>query len=139
MGYPDQKYHTRRLEMVADSNIATTTYTVSGANTLTAAVPFPVFNRRSKVTAVKVVTKTAAVVGSTGPNKLNFLRGTDTFAIATVGTGTAGSEVVVAVTSLNTFTASQGPTVTVTGTATASAGTIGAYEIFFEVTELFDV
>ena len=136
MGYTDQKYHTRRIELFVDSNVATGTFTAGAACTLAAAFAIPRFEKRTKVTTVKVVTKTASKAGSTGPVTLNFLNGTNTFAVATVGTGAAGTEVVVAATANNTFTASGSATVTVLGTATASADTFGAYEVFFENTEL---
>lgn len=136
MGYSDQKFYTRGLELMADSNIATGTYT-SGTSTLASAFPLPTFKRRTSITQVKVITKTASKAGSTGPVTLNFLNGTTTFAVATVGTGTAGSQVDVTPTTPSTFTASSGPTVTVLGTATASGDTYGAYEVFFETNELF--
>lgn len=136
MGYSDQKYYGRDDVFVADSAVATGTFTAGAANTLAAAVILPKFNRRTALTNVKVITKTASKAGSTGPVTLNFLNGTNTFAVATVGTGSAGSQVDVTPTANNTFTATTGPTVTVLGTATASADTFGAYEIIFETQEL---
>lgn len=137
MSYSDQKYYARGLELVADSGVATGTFTASGSCNQTTQFVLPKFNRRSLVTAVSVLTKTAAVVGATGPLTLNFLNGTSTFAVCTVGTGTAGSVVVATPTANNTFTASGGPSVTVLGTSTASGGTLGTYEVFFEVQELY--
>lgn len=136
MGYSDQKYIVRNLDFVADSGVATGTYTAGAANTLAAAFALPTFPRRSRITYVKVITKTASKAGSTGPVTLNFLNGTTTFAVATVGTGSVGSEVNVTPTTPSTFAALAGPTVTVLGTATASADTYGAYEVFFESNEL---
>jgi hypothetical protein len=138
MGYSDPKYYAREIELLADSSISTGTYTAGSANTLATAIPLPRFERRQKVLTVKVVTKTPSKAGSTGPVTLNFLNGTATFAVATVGTGTAGTEVVVVPTANNTFTASGSATVTVLGTATASGDTFGAYELFFETQELYD-
>jgi len=135
MGYSDQKYYQRASHMVADSNYATGTFT-AGTSTLATAFAIPKFQRRSVVLAVKVITKTAAKAGATGPVTLNFLNGTNTFAVSTVGTGTAGTEVVVTPTANNTFTASGSATVTVLGTATASGDTYGAYEVWFETQEL---
>lgn len=166
MGYADQKYHTRRLELVADSNVATATVTASNT-ALAFAVPWalPTFKRATKVQDVRIVIKTTSTASTA--MGLAFLNGTNTFATVPIiaATQTAGMNVVgtltntastavstqtttfsngsTAVSTITTttdwtvFTAGATPTVNITGTATASANTMGAVEIFFENRELF--
>ena len=136
MGYSDAKYYARPQVMVADPDVATGTITASGSNAVATAFTLPTFNRRTAVNKVKAVIKTAPATNLTVVT-LNFLNGTSTFAVATIGTNAAGSVVEVTPTANNTFTASGQPTVTVIGTGTASAQSYGAYEVFFESQELY--
>lgn len=138
MGYSDQKFYARPQTMQADSGVATGTFTAGAACNQPLAFALPKFDRRTKVTNVKVVVKTASAANTTAVT-LNFLNGTSTFAVVAITptTATAGSEVAATMTLANaTFSAASGPSVTVLGTATASAQTYGAHEVFFEVQEL---
>lgn len=159
MGYSDQKYYSRELEVAASAYLATGTATASGTNSLTAAFALPAFTRKTIINKIQLIVKTAPKINTAA---LTFLNGTATIGTATISsTATYGTPVVI--TPLNTaslstntftntlpngstvvltnttttnwclFTAASGPTVTVvTSTSTASGDTLGAYEIYFE-------
>jgi hypothetical protein len=97
----------------------------------------PEFTRRTKVNKVKLLVTTAPDNGSTNL-VAHFLNGTDTFATVTLTTATAGEVLDGTVTAANAiFDADEAPTTKVTGTATASADANGAYDIIFDVVELY--
>lgn len=167
MGFSDQKYYDRVQDMVADSNVATGTFTASvAAATGTAALtPFalPTFKRTTKIYAASLVVKTANKIGTVVVSMLN---GTTTIGTLTSSsTATAGSELTFTIlntaslgTATQTITAANGsvstntvtttkdwtviasntaPTFVVVGSATASGDTLGAYEVFFVSQEVF--
>ena len=138
MAYSDQKFYSRLLvPLCLASNAGTSTATASGhAPTTTAAVRLKKYLRRTKVSAVRVAVDTAPGAALTTA-KLIFLNGTDTFAVATIGTNTAGVSVDASMTVANaTIAADVQPTVNFTGTSTASANTAnGVFTIQFEEQE----
>jgi len=167
MGFADQKYYNHDVDLMADSNVATlTTSTASSTATVTAPFGIPSFRAPRRVAAIYVVVKTAPTSTSVGPT-LVFLNGTNTFGFVTlVGTAvTAGATIVGTLTntaslSTNTFTntlpngstavltnttttnwtilgSGTGATVNAVNTSTASAGVMGAYEIWFDTLEQF--
>lgn len=161
MGYSDQKYYDRIQDMVADSNVATGTFTASvAAATGTAALTsfvLPTFKRTTKIYGASLVVKTANKIGTMVVSMLN---GTTTIGTLTSSsTATAGSELAFTIlntaslgTATQTITAANGsvstntvtttkdwtviasntaPTFVVVGSATAAGDTLGAYEVFF--------
>lgn len=137
MAYSDFKSVLRyALPMVMAGSYGTATANSTvGANV--SGPTLPKFFRRCVVTKGQVKVTTAPDDGSTNL-KLHFLNGTDTFATVTVTTATANQVLDLTVTSANsTFTASAQPTTKVTGTATASGDANGAYDVIFEVQELY--
>jgi hypothetical protein len=165
MGFSDQKYYDRPQVMVADSNVATGTFTASvAAATGTAALtPFtvPTFKRTSKLIAASLLVKTANKIGTM---VVSILNGTTTIGTLTASsTAASGSELTFTLlntaslsTATQTITAANGststntvtsttdwtviasntaPTFVVVGSATASGDTLGAFEVFFTVQE----
>lgn len=164
MGFSDQKFYARPLENVAVVAPASLgTITASGTATITAAIVLQEFKRRTKINAVRVYTVGAGNV--TGGTILNFLNGTNTFAVCTavattgsfadatinaniVTTSTVtnsfsnGSTAVATITTTTTqaiLSSNTQPTVTVLAIGTASAQTIGTYAVWMECQEQFDV
>ena len=159
MGYSDQKYYDRQGNIVADSNVASGTFTASvAAATGTAALtPFvvPSFKRTTKIYSASLIVKTANKIGNI---VVSILNGTTTIGTLTSSsTATAGSELVFTIlntasvsTNTQTITFSNGlvttntitatkdwtviasntaPTFVIVGSATASGDTVGAYEV----------
>lgn len=161
MGYSDQKYHSRPLHELADSGVATGTYTASSTAAVGVAFTLPTFTRASRINSGKLLVKTAP---TTGQSVISFVNGTTTFATSTISS-TASAGTVIALTMTNTaltststvtntlpngsttvgtittttdyrmFAAAGQPTVAVAGTATASGNTYGTFEFFAEVQE----
>lgn len=167
MGYSDQKYYARPMDIIGQSGVLTTTATASNtANAIAAAAyRIPKFIKRTKVNAGKFVVKTAS---TTGQQVISLLNGTNTFATATnTSTNAAGSEFSITLTNTastavttQTTTLANGSTVvsTVTtttdwsifgtgvgitvafgGTATASGDSFGAHDLWIEKMEKPDV
>lgn len=164
MGYSDQKFYSKETYMAADSTVATGTITASGANNVATAFPLPVETSPRQMVGIRAVVKTAPATNLTNVN-MNFLNGTNTFAVVTIGTLTAGQTAIGTLTNTastavttQTITASSGAvttntitsttnwakigsssaiTVTVNGTGTASAQNYGAYELYFDEQLLF--
>src|SRR5487761_2318239 len=102
MGYSDQKYYDRQANLVADSNVASGTYTasVAAATGTPALTPFalPTFNRTTKIYGASLVVKTANKIGT---QVVSMLNGTTTIGTLTMSsTASAGSDL--AFTILNT-------------------------------------
>lgn len=139
MGFYDDAMYGARVSVKVAENADFGTATASGtdgANT-TPTVYLPKFFRRTKVNKVRMIVRTIPDSGSTAL-KAHFLNGTDTFAVVTLTTATAGQALDATVTAGSaTFAADGQPTVKVTGTATASADAQGKYDIYFEQQELF--
>lgn len=160
MGYSDQKYYARPLELLGQSGALTGTFTASNtAGTLAAAAyRIPKFIRPAKIDDAKLVVKTAATTGS---QVISLLNGTVVFATTTnTSTNAAGTEITFTMTntastavttqtitaangsvSTNTvtsttdwriFAAGVGVTVQVAGTATASGDTFGAFDLWVD-------
>lgn len=87
MGYSDQKFYSRNFEDVALGTSGT--LTASGSNALATTLRLPKFARRTAINKIRVVIAAAPATNVT-VTVLNFLNGTATFAVATVGTHTAG-------------------------------------------------
>lgn len=167
MGYSDQKYYDRQGNLVADSNVASGTFTASvAAATGTAALTsfvVPTFKRTTKVYGASLVVKTANKIGTM---VVSILNGTTTIGTLTSSsTATAGTELIFTIlntaslsTNTQTITAANGlvttntltnttdwtvvasntaPTFVVVGSATASGDTLGAYEVFFTAQEVY--
>lgn len=163
MGYSDQKYYARPLELMGQSASVTGTFTASSTAGAVAAAAYriPKFIQRSKVVAAKLIVKTAP---TTGLQVISLQNGTAVFATTTnTSTNAAGSEITFTLTntaslSTNTqtitfsnglvttntvtsttdwsiFGAGTGITVSVAGTATASGDTFGAFDLWVESTE----
>jgi len=161
MGYSDQKYYDRQQGIVADSNVASGTFTASvAAATGTAALtPFalPTFKRTTKIYKASLFVKTANKIGTIVVSMLN---GTTTIGTLTASsTASSGTELAFTIlntasvsTNTQTITAANGsvstntvttttdwtvvasntaPTFNIVGSATASGDTVGAYEVFF--------
>ena len=166
MGFSDQKYILSQFALLADSAVATGTATASStANSIATIFPLPTHAAKYQYNGFKVVVKTAPAANTS--LQLNFLNGTTTFATLPVGTASATAGATINATMTNTavvttstvtntlangstqvgtvttttdyrqFGTATGPTVTVTGTATASAQTIGAYELWAGLQQLF--
>jgi hypothetical protein len=140
MSYSDPKYDARvMVPVVLGSAVGTLTFTASAhAKTNSAVYRLPKFLKRTKVNAVRVKVGTAPVAGVVS-SKLIFKNGTNTFAVATIGTNTAGSTVDATMTSTNAVLAADTePTVDLLGTGTASeTGVAGTFDIYFETQEQF--
>lgn len=167
MGYSDQRYYDRGGACLADSNVATGTFTASvAAATGTAALtPFvvPTFKRTSKIYSASLLVKTANKIGTLAVSMLN---GTATIATLTSSsTASSGTELTFTMTntastavttqtttlpngstSTNTITTTKdwtiiasntAPTFVVVGSATASGDTLGAYEVFVVAQEQY--
>lgn len=163
MGYSDQKYYSRPMEIMGQSAVLTGTLTASStANAIAAAAyRIPKFIKRTKVNAGKFVVKTAA---TTGAQVFSLLNGTNTFATATnTSTNAAGTEFTITLTNTastavstqtttlangstvvstvttttdwSIFGTGTGITVAVSGTATASGDSFGAHDLWLEVQE----
>lgn len=91
MGYSDQKFYTRNFEDVVLGS-AVGTITASGSNSLVGVLRLPKFLRRTAINKIRVYVATAPAANLT-VTKLAFLNGTNTFAVATIGTNTAGVSV----------------------------------------------
>jgi len=166
MGYSDQKFYDRPQVQVADSNVATGTYTasVAAATGTGALTPFtiPTFKKTSKIYGASIVVKTANKIGTIA---ISMLNGTTTIAtLSSTSTAASGAEVQFTMTNTaslgtatQTITAANGsvstntvtttkdwtviasntaPTFVVIGSATASGDTIGAYEVFLVAQEV---
>lgn len=166
MGYSDQKYYDRQGNLVADSNVATGTFTasVAAATGTGALTPFvlPTFKRTTKIYGASLVVKTANKIGTA---VISMLNGTTTIGTLTASsTASSGTELQFTIlntasvsTNTQTITAANGsvstntitatkdwtvvasntaPTFVVVGSATASGDTIGAYEVFFITQEV---
>lgn len=140
MGYSDQKYYARPLELAAQ-NMTFGTATASGTNTLASPVsnPLPAFVNRTSINAIKVVVTTAVAVGAVAES-IVFLNGTSTFGVVTMtgGTATAGQVFSGVITTANsTFAAAGQPTYElIVNTATASGAVTGSFNIYLEQQEL---
>ncbi len=143
MGYADQKFYARELNMVTESsqNFGSSTATASGAViTTTAAAKLKQYIRKTNIQNIRVAVDTASNVAQTTPT-LVFLNGTSTFGVVTLGTGTstAGNVVSGVMTSSNAaIAAGVAPTVNVLGTSTASNSGVanGSYTVYFEEQEM---
>ncbi len=136
--YADPQFNTPVLVPIVGLATGTATSGTSTANAsaLTVAV-FPVFIRRTKVANVQVVVVTAPSANYTG-EVLNFLNGTNTFAVATIGTLTAGQSVTAVGNTNGTFAAGGQITGTSVGTATITAGSAGGvFAIWLDQQELY--
>ena len=167
MGYSDQKYYSRPMEIMGQSGVLTGTLTASStANAIAAAAyRIPKFIKRTKVNGGKFVVKTAA---TTGLQVISLLNGTNTFATTTnTSTNAAGIEITLTLTNTastavstqtttlpngstvvgtittttdwSIFGTGTGITVAVAGTATASGDSFGAFDMWLEVQEKPDV
>lgn len=140
MAYSDGKFYARPFVPVAfGTNVGTATATASGhAVTISGVARLPKYPKRVKINVVRVAIGTAPGAALT-TSKLIFKNGTDTFAVATIGTNTAGVVVDATVTASNaTLADDTQPTVDFLGTSTASANTAaGVYDIWFETQEQF--
>ena len=141
MPYTSAQYGARPFYPVAlATNVGTMTATASGqAVTNSAVAALPEFTRRTLINKIKVQVVTAPGAGATTV-KLIFKNGTSTFAVATIGTNTAGVIVAPAITAANAvITRGTAPTVDALGTSTASANTaLGLYSFYFEDCEQYD-
>jgi len=105
---------------------------------LTGVGALPKFTKRIKVDKVRFKCTVIPDAGSTAV-KANLLNGTNTFAVVTLTTATAGQWLDGVVAAANaTINADVVPTINTTGTATASADAMGTYEIYFEYKFAFD-
>jgi len=140
MGYSDGKYNTRVLVPARFNATSTSTATASGqVVTSTDMAECAKFARRTEITGGKVKVVTAPNAGAT-TTKLAFLNGTATFAVATIGTLTAGQSAAIGITAAADamFAADGEPTVNAVSTSTASQTvTQGNYDIYFEQNERF--
>jgi len=143
MSYTDGKYYARPLILVGD-NRSFGTATASGAAgfTLSTITELPKFTRRTQINYVRVKVRTAPNAGATGLIA-RFMNGTTTHGTLVLTTATAGQSLDFTVTGAasnsNIFAAESQPTINLVGTSTASGGTAGAYDIFLEERELYDV
>jgi hypothetical protein len=139
MSYSDAKYAARVFVKVSEeASFGTTTASATDGANISPTCYLPQFDRRTKINALKMTVTTIPDTGSTAL-KAHYLNGTDTFAVVTLTTATAGQVLAGTIsTSYNTFTADSAPTVKVTGTASASGDAQGSYDIYFEQQELFE-
>jgi hypothetical protein len=137
MGYSDQKFQSRPL---VNAGTITGTATASGTNSPTGTdlnVAPPQFIRKTVINSVNVECAKAVPANFTS---LKFIlkNGTNTAGSVTVGTGTAGQVFAASLTAgSNTYAAGAGPTFVLDGTSTASGQSLGTFNVFFEVQELF--
>lgn len=134
--YQDPQFNIRALIPCASTFTASVG---SGTGSLAVALTagfFPTFLRRTAIKTVSVTVLTAPISTTT---VLNFFNGTATFAVATIGTLTAGQVATVVPTANNTFSDNTAVTGTVGATATGTTGTgAGGYSVWFDVTELYE-
>jgi hypothetical protein len=130
MSYSERKTNLRAW----NASAGTSTATASGhAPTTTAAIKLPKYIQGENIQRVRVAVDTAPGAALT-VSKLIFKNGTNTFAVATIGTNTAGSQVDATMTEAFSFIKQDvQPTVDFLGTSTASVNTAsGVYTIFFD-------
>jgi len=134
--YADAQFNTPVLVPAASTFTASLVGTGTAINVALTATLLPTFIRRTQVKNVSVTVITAPVAGVTAA-LINFMNGTNTFAIATVGTLTAGQVVVAAGNTNGTFAAGASLTGTVFGTVTSAGTGAGGYAIYFDQQELY--
>lgn len=138
MSYSDQKFQTR-VNGILSPNTSWGTATASSAtgHDTTGVVVLPKLFRRTAINNLRMRCSVIPNAASTVV-KANFLNGTNTFAVVTLTTATAGQILDATVTATNgTFAADGQPTVNLVGTATASAAASGSWEVWVEAQELF--
>jgi len=136
MAYPDPNFNVRPLIPV----MGLATFTAVGTGTALASalttVVFPTYIKASQVQNVQVAVVTAPNGAATG-EVINFLNGTNTFAVATIGTLTAGQVVTAAGNTNGSFAAGGIATATAVCTATSAGAAGGVFAIWFETRELY--
>jgi hypothetical protein len=139
MSYSGPEFAVRHKSLI-DNDYTFGTFTGAGtaANTLTSpGLALPAFIRRQKLTNIQFVCRTIPNAAATDLKAI-LLNGTNTAAVVTLTTATAGQSLTGTVTDSNaTFSAGTTPTFKVTGTATASGGAVGVYDVFFETQEQY--
>jgi len=139
MAYPDQKYYSRPLQLLAQAaSFGTSTAGDTVGHDLTDVYAgLPKFIRKSQIKALRVRCTVIPDAGSTAL-VAHFLNGTDTMGTITLTTATADQFFDVTLTAANTIFAADGqPTIKTTGTSTASGDAQGSYDIWAEIQELF--
>lgn len=139
MSYSDARFDSRTLVSggFATSFGTATASSATGHDLSDVAATLPKFKRRGKITAWRLRCTTIPDAGSTAV-KAHLMNGTTTIGTAVLTTATADQWLDGSVTAANsTFTADTQLTINLTGTATASADANGAYDIWFEVQELY--
>lgn len=139
MGYSDQKYYARPLELVGagavDFGTSTGAGTASNSLASPTANPLPAFSQKTQINNIQVEVIAAPNANATAL-VMGFLNGTATFGSVTLTTATAGQILKGVMTAANAVFAAQGQaTYNVIGTFTASGGTAGKYAIQFEQQE----
>lgn len=136
MGYSNPEYQTRQLVNIG---MITGTATASGTNALTGGdLKFtpPKFVRKTKINTVRFESAIATPANWTGL-VFKVLNGTSTVGTSTAS-GTAQQVLTPTLTAaLCTFAADANPTFEINGTSTASGQSLGTYNIFAEVQELY--
>lgn len=138
MGYSDAKYNTRVFKLVSpNTSWGTATAGNSTGHVLSTVVELPKFKRRTAVTAVRLRVRTIPNAASTALIAY-LLNGTNTAGSAVLTTAASSADVDFTLTTASCTWAADGePTISLVGTATASGAANGAYDVFFEETELF--
>lgn len=133
MAYVDPQFNITQERLLAVS--ANGTATGATANSLADYAYLPKLKRAAVISAVRVLVKVIPPATFTVP-LLVFLNGTNTFAVATLATATAGEMVDATMTTANTtFTAGAQPALKMLGTATASAQLTGTYDVVADLKE----
>lgn len=163
MGYSDQKYYSRDLDVAKPSTITGTATASSGTNNVATGIVIRNFTRPAKISGAEVLVTTAATASTA--LSLALLNGTTTFCVIPTGLSTAGVTVVgtitntavvttatvtntlpngstqvgtvISTTDYRNFAAGAAPTINVIGTATASGNSVGTHELWLEASELF--
>jgi hypothetical protein len=135
--YQDAQFNIRPLVPCASTFTASLVGTGTAVAIALTAGFFPVYVRRTAIRTISVTVLTAPVAGVTAA-VINFTNGTNTFAIATIGTLTAGQVATVVPTVNNTFADAGQPLGTVVGTVTSAGTGAGGYAIWLDEQELYE-
>jgi hypothetical protein len=144
MSYSDPKYYARSMQPAAFAlSFGTATAAGTASNTLSAAEAgaLPKFKRKTSISAIRMRCTTIPNASATAVIA-QFKNGTSVFGTVVLTTATASSggqqlDGVITSAANAVLAADTRPTVDITGTFTASAGAVGAYDIWFETQEQY--
>ena len=136
MGYSDQKFHSRPLQLWAQAvdvglSVATTVAETDVAKSL------PKLIRKSQINALRFRCDTIPNASATVLS-MSALNGTDTIGAITITTATADQHFDMTISTANNVMAADGQvTISITGTATATDDDLGNWDIWAEIQEEF--